>query len=664
MTATNPIGGGPWKGVRATKDPYDDANNTLVDAVNCYIPDPLGGAGLYQRPGMQLQNIYNAFTGNGQAAGTFVDLDTTVFNFVVNHGRIYRVNPALTEFTDVTPTATQYRLWFSEGTGTQPSAGDTVTGDTSSATGAVLRVTVLSGAFEDDDAYGYYTFSTTTGTFQASESLTVSGSSVGTANGPATDSTIVIDPDVTRVYWWSFNNYLIFSDGVNPPWIADDLTNTPITGEYIDFDGTGTSWSAYGQMVDYGGAMIFILNQVAGIPRRSEIVWCAPGDPQTGYEQPNYDFSWILVQQGQGALYAIWGTNVALYYFRDKSIGTVAGVPGPDFESTHTADAIASNVGCLQSATIQQFGTTIFFCDQIGRPQMMPIGSPPQPIWHQLRDIVDKSTSGYPAATAQVACAVIEPTLNLYLAAIWSPDPGIAHAPTQLMAVDANTGIFVGRWIVGYGGAIEALGILNNTYGSGSLVILGTAPGPGGNGVALATEAYDILLTEAGYAIGLLDQYDVRTGMVWAMNAVLGGGDELTTEDGETLTTEDGDPLIVESVSPSYVDDGKLPLVSATTQRFGYTAQHVWNVDPVTVITQSAAPCRVTIRTPNVSNIVEGDPTPSPSSDETYRLVCGCDGMYGRGVEVTVSPLATDAQWILQRVEPTMIPSVAGALDP
>lgn len=663
MARTSP-GGGPWRGVRATKDPYDDADNTLQDALNCYIPDPLGGSGLYARPGMALQNILDPFDGKGQAVFTFVALDGTIYNFVIVGGKMYRANASLALYTDVTPDATQYRLWFTGGTGTEPSSGDTVTGGTSGATGTVARVTILDGAFDDDDAHGYYTLSATTGTFQAAETLTVSAANVGTAAGPATDSTIVIDPDAPRVYWWSWNNFLILSDQVHAPWIVTDLDSVPVVGEYIDFDGFGTPWSAYGQPVDYAGSMIFILNAVDGEKRRSALTWSGPGDPRIGYFQPGYDFTWELVQQGQGAIYAIWGTNVALYYFRDKAIGTVAGIPGPDFQSTHTADSIATNVGCLQSATIQQFGNTIYFCDQIGRPQKMPIGGAPVPIWHQLRDIVDRSTSKYPTTTAQVACAVIEPTLNLYLAAIWSPVAGQAVSPTQMMAFDAETGIFVGRWIVGYGASIEAMGILNNSYGSGSLVVLGTAPGPGGNGESLATEDYELLLTEAGYAIGLIDQYDIRTGMVWAMNALIGGGSDLTTEDGDVLTTEAGDPLTLEAMLTAWTDNGNLPLLSATTQRFGYNAQVVWNVDQVTVITQSDAPCQAIIRTPNVANAVEGTPVPSPSEDDTWRLVCGCDAMFGRGVEVTVKPQTAETQWVLARVEPTLIASKAGPLDP
>ena len=37
---------------------------------------------------------------------------------------------------------------------------------------------------------------------------------------------------------------MVVTDGVNRPWVASNLSSTPITGTYIDFDGMGTAWVA------------------------------------------------------------------------------------------------------------------------------------------------------------------------------------------------------------------------------------------------------------------------------------------------------------------------------------------------------------------------------------------------------------------------------------
>lgn len=436
-----------------------------------------------------------------------------------------------------------------------------------------------------------------------------------------------IDATVKRVYFTSFVSQLIINDGVNSPWLVTNLSSTPVTRTAIDYDGAGTPWSAYGQPQVYGGSLFFILNQVNSVYRRTDIAWSVPGDATMGYQQTNFDYNWTLFQTGSGAIYALAATNVALYYFRDKSIGAIAGTPGPDLEQAATHDAISVNVGALQSATIAQFGDVIYFCDTIGRPYRMEQGSPPEPIWLNMRGIVDSSNSGYPAATAQVATAVIEPTHNLYLAAIWSPLAGVANAPTQLSAFDARTGTYVGQWTIAAGSSIEAMFTLNDTSGRGSLTIIGS-----------------------------LLQAPSSGGYVWTQNAIQGGGIPLTTEGGVFLVSEDNISLTTEDVVVSWLDNGVVPKISITTARLGYSADAVLNVDQATLITQSASPCTVSMTTPTGANVVEGTPAPQPSDDSTYRLVVGAD-VQGRGVQVTVSPTSVASQWIAQQVGVVAIPS-------
>jgi hypothetical protein len=77
--------------------------------------------------------------------------------------------------------------------------GDTITGHTSAATGIVTEVVVTSGTWAGDNAAGYLTIKTKTGTFQDNEELWVSGvkwavSNTGTANaGDAHKHLIFVD---------------------------------------------------------------------------------------------------------------------------------------------------------------------------------------------------------------------------------------------------------------------------------------------------------------------------------------------------------------------------------------------------------------------------------------------------------------------------------------
>lgn len=547
---------GPWKGVRATNDPFDDSTDQLVDALNCYLPDTFTGSGMYARPGFGLQNDGSQLATPGQGMHSHTSLSGTTYNLLVSGGKVYRADAALAVFTDVTP---------------------------------------------------------------VTPTIATSG----------------------RVYFKSFNDSLIVSDGVNKPWVASSLGSTPIVGTVISYDGGATAWSAFGQPEVYDGCLFFILNSVGGTARRSDISWSNPGDPTTGYQQANYDYNWTLEQTGTTPIYALAGTNNALYYWRDKSIGALSGVPGPDFRGQATHDVISVNIGTLQSATVQQFGQSIFFCDQIGRPWMIgtsywtaTMGGAPSPIWLAMRSIVDGSTVAYPSATATVACAVIEPTLNLYIAAIWSAVASTTNPPVELQVFDARTGTYLGRWNINGGIGIEALGILNNNSGLGSLTIIGSklqAPALGG--------------------------------YVWTQNALVGGGTPLETEGTLFLLTEDGLQLTTESLIPSWLDNGVTPHIYATTDRLGYSSDGIINVDSCTVVTGTNAPCTVSMQTSTVLSEVQGTPGPAASSDNTYRLVVGSD-IQGRGVQVTVSPTTASSQWNLQRISITAIPSLATADEP
>lgn len=456
---------------------------------------------------------------------------------------------------------------------------------------------------------------------------------------PATGTTIDVTPvgvamdasTETRVFFASMGGVLCVTDGVHRPWVASDLSSAPIVGTYIDFDGMGTDWTAFGPPVVFGGSGFFILGRVNSVGARNDLAWSEPNDWTTGYQQPDFDNRWTLEQTGTTPLYALAATNIALYYFRQRSIGAISGTVGPDLATTATHDAISTNVGTQAPQTIVQFGDTIYFCDAIGRPWSFALGSAPRPIWHQLRGIVDTSEIAYPTITARTATAAFEPTLNLYCVAIWTPSPGSQASPVEWYSFDANTGTYVGRWSIGPidpGCSVDCLGSFLDNEGRAVLVVLGSAVSGG------------------------------VSGYLWTMNSLVGVPDLLTTEDGVTLTTEDGIELTIEGQPAVWTDNGEVPILSVQTDRLGYSDDLVWLFDAVTILTGSDAPIAITATTPVAANQVEGTPTPNPSADGIYRSTCGLD-LQGRGVAVTVSPSTATSQWFIERVSVTGIPSAA-----
>lgn len=548
---------GPWKGVYATRDPFDVDPQYLTDARNIYIADPTGGSGIYARPGFTLTNggtaVHSSATAfKGQNVFTHYGLDGEPTNFAAFGGKLYRADGGLNTYTDVTP--------------------------------------------------------------------------VGV--------TISADRDV-RVYFCDLGGVMCVNDGVNRPWVASNITSTPITGTYIDFDGVGTSWRAFGPPRVYGGSGFFVLYSVNGVAARIDIAWTEPNDWTTGYQQPDYDNRWTLEQTGTDPIYALAGTNVALYYWRQRSIGAIAGAVGINLATTATHDAISSNVGTEAPQTVIQFRDRVFFCDVMGRPWMFTIGEPPQDIWLQMRSIVDAANIAYTGVTSRVATAGFEPTLNLYCVAIWSPEPGSSASPVEFHTFDAQTGRYGGRWSIGptaTGVSVDAIGSFVDNSGHGQLIIQGSATSGG------------------------------TTGYVWAMNGLVGVAPFLGTEDLDIIGTEDLDDISLEGQFAVWQDDEEVPLITATTDRIGYSADLLWLFDQATAITGTDAPVAVTATTPDAADANEGTVTPNSSADGMYRSVLGLN-LPGRGVLVTVSPTTAEDQWNAQRIELVGVASAASPQD-
>lgn len=446
---------------------------------------------------------------------------------------------------------------------------------------------------------------------------------------------VTIDPSTsTKVFFVSLIGNLIVTDGVNRPWIATNLTSSPVTGTYIDYDGLGVSWSAYGKPTLYGGAIFFILNQVNGIGRRMDLAWCEPGQPDVGYQQPTFDNNWTLETASSGVLYAIQGTNAALYYWRELSIGTATGTVGPDLASTATEDSIGFNVGAQASQTIQQFGNSFLFCDAIGRPWRLTPGAAPEPIWYQLRAIVDQASTAFPTITAQVSTSIIEPTLNKWLVGIWSPSPATGASVTSLHCFDAASGIYEGFWEIAPGISIDCIGTFTDAQGRVTLIVLGSK-----------------------------DEAPATSGYLWTFNGLSSTPQLIAKEDRTTIfVTEGGVRITTEGESAIWRDNGIIPDIFALTGRMGYSDDTLYNPALANVITGTDSPVAVALQTSALPLTVEGTPEPSASEDGTYRTVVGLQGL-GRGVQLKLTPTEVLEPWALYSVSVTASVSKAGWVD-
>lgn len=430
----------------------------------------------------------------------------------------------------------------------------------------------------------------------------------GTAYATETDVTPVgvtisnAAAPTARFYMQSFADELIFSDGVNRPWRGTNLGSTPITGTYIDMDGAGGSWTAQGQPVVFAGALFFICKTVPGgssVVAGLGMIWSEPFQPAVGYVQSGYADFWNMVEQASAPLYALWATNAYLYYFRERSIGALAGAPNVNFSTTASADAVSTSVGCTAPASICQFGDTIFFVDNIGRPYSFSGTDTPRELWKQLRGQIDANPSyiANPTATALVGIGCVVPQLNVVLLGGWSSSPTNSPplGPTTLYCFDAASGQYYGRW--------------SGAATSGLTTFDGLAQMKDSTG-ASTIAAYSTGTNAHNYLLSLLSAAN------WKDNAIV-------------------------------------PTRNIKTHSLGYSANVVWNAtDTGTVITQSAAPLTITVQTPYTASSTEITAgAPASSSDSTYRTVFGMDVLEARGIELTITPTTAEAQWIFQRVE-------------
>lgn len=170
--------------------------------------------------------------------------------------------------------------------------------------------------------------------------------------------------------WCIFAGKLVFTDGVNTPWTWDgtagaggvvELTNAPI---------------AYGRPTVYYAKLFFIKNT-----ERDTIVWSEENTANTGYEAGGFSNVWRLAQTGTSPLYALAGTNEALYYWRQHSIGLIRGSVGPNFVTSGTHDAVAGSSGTIYTNMHVVADDAVWYLDASGMPMVLPFGGAPVRVW-------------------------------------------------------------------------------------------------------------------------------------------------------------------------------------------------------------------------------------------------------------------------------------------
>lgn len=169
-------------------------------------------------------------------------------------------------------------------------------------------------------------------------------------------------------YWCIFNNTICFNpnDGIQKPFTWDGTSGA---GSLTELTNAPT---AYGRPSAYAAKLFFIKYAF-----RDTIAWSEEAAANTGYDQGGYSNEWKLGQTGTNPLFAIQGTNEALYYFRGQSIGAIRGQVQTDFATTATHDAISLSTGTLSPNGVAVSSRGLWFVDQWFIPSFLPFGGSP-----------------------------------------------------------------------------------------------------------------------------------------------------------------------------------------------------------------------------------------------------------------------------------------------
>lgn len=525
-------GSGMFRGVRSTREPFDDTPDFLQEATNIYLPDPESGCAAYARPGFQFcdTQMGAAITNGriGQGVFAFVAADGTVTNLVACGGTLYTVDAAtFTVFTatSVTTLCTSNKVGFTQlggkvviTDGASPPFVYDVVANTSTPIGYDTPVTLLS-ASGASVAYSAFTYTTTNSTFDITVHTAVAGTAAlaagtipvdtwgvyrfknntsgvvsataGAANfttGYASEAAaIAAVPSATTV---NDRGYITVKTAAGQTFVGgtDGLQGTgvgahPASATHYYAPSFGTPWAAYGPPTIYEGSVFFILSQVAGVGQRTSVVWSEPNQPTVGYFQTNYNDTWTITQSGVLPLTAIRGTNVGLFYARESSWGRLTGTPSVDFQGQSTGDVVAQNIGCTSPWTVDTFSQYLYFADQYGRPQRFAFGGSVEAIWLQMRQNYDDAVAlGLTAASnVLLAFGCVDPRTNTYLVGSWATNISASqNMVTQLYGFDAATGLHCGYWTIKNTTQSTLLqgmavcGILRNSANDGCFAVIGT----------------------------------------------------------------------------------------------------------------------------------------------------------------------------------------------
>lgn len=205
------------------------------------------------------------------------------------------------------------------------------------------------------------------------------------ANQPTTSST-------AKIYCVTFANQMVVNDGSNPPWMWDGSGSAAPAFTVL----TNAPSACFGPPAIYYAKLVWIDDG-----NRTDIQWSEENQPNVGYDSGTYDNVWTLGQTDQEQLTALKATNEALYYFRQRSIGSITGRVTPEFRADGVREGVSETIGTNSPDAVVFDDDHIHFMDIHSRINKIVPGVGVVPLWKDLRELTASlPESGLPNATA------------------------------------------------------------------------------------------------------------------------------------------------------------------------------------------------------------------------------------------------------------------------
>lgn len=536
--ATQTVSSGPYKGVIDSREPDDDTPDFLTAALNIYIPDPQNGSGAYQRPGAVLRNAGASLGTIGQCVYEHIALDGSRYVFAFVDGNVYRSNSTFSVWTDVSPTNLIIQTgtgsptfiyctslndelivndgvnkpWRGSNLGATPITGTPIEFDTPSidlslgsnntrvATAEFTYLYRAGGSIGTQATFAAVPVGTTLpvgtipsdqwGVFlvelNSSPALVITAGANNFTSGYSSESAALAAVPARTATRWYVGYFTVktasgtaFIDGTDA---LKGGTGGNVASETNYYAGEGSPWSAFGPAKKrgvYQGSIAFILQQVATVYARATFAWSEPDEPETGYSQDGFDNVFSLIQTDTSPLYSLGLTNAGIFYARQLSWGMLVGTLSIDLQNTTTNDAVCENVGTISPASVDQFGSYIYFADAQGRPCRFALGDTSEPIWLAMRAATEANRQNATALgqLTNAAWGIVEPNLNVYLFGFPTEDAITGYCPTVFYVFDAQTGRYAGTWEFQNGEAMQIGGLVQSPDGVQVLLMLGTNGG-------------------------------------------------------------------------------------------------------------------------------------------------------------------------------------------